>query len=243
MQKSNLRPAYYALQPGAWKDYLTLLHFPYTVWHLSYVLLGAAAAPTLFLDRTGGVIFAFFLAVGLGAHALDEYKGRPLKTNIPDGLLLGIAVTSLAGALAIGVIASISISPWAVPFVLFGGFIVPAYNLEWFRGRFHSDASFAFSWGAFPALVGYWANAQDLDVPAFLIAAACLGLSLAQRSLSKQARSLRRNARTASGEIEFQDGHVEAISIASLLIVPEIVLKLMGLSIGALALGWLASRL
>ncbi len=243
MEKLNLRPAYYALSPGMWRDYVTLLHFPYTVWHLSYVLLGAASAPVLYLDRTGGAVLAFFLAVGLGAHALDEFNGRPLRTRIPDGLLIGITVISLAGALTIGILACVSISPWAIPFVLFGGFIVPAYNLEWFRGRFHSDAWFAFSWGAFPALVGYWANAQRLDISAVLVAAACLALSLAQRSLSTQAPRLRRHAKSATGHVEFQDGQVEAISINSLLLAPEIALRLMGISIFLLALGWLSARL
>ena len=40
--KSNLRPAFYSLAKGTWRDYVTLLHFPYTLWHLSYVVLGAA---------------------------------------------------------------------------------------------------------------------------------------------------------------------------------------------------------
>ena len=59
------RPAFYAL-PGTkgWQDYLNLLHVPYTLWHLSYVVLGAAIAPTLHLDRLLGTLLAFFLAVG-----------------------------------------------------------------------------------------------------------------------------------------------------------------------------------
>ena len=123
--KSNLRPAFYSLAKGAWRDYVTLLHFPYTLWHLSYVVLGAAAAPSLHLERLGLAVLAFFLAVGLGAHALDEYQGRPLRTDIPDAVLLAIAALSLAGALAIGGFVSATVSLWAVPFVLFGGFIVP----------------------------------------------------------------------------------------------------------------------
>ncbi len=38
-------PAFYALAPGGWRDYWTLLHPPYTVWHLSYVVIGASLAP------------------------------------------------------------------------------------------------------------------------------------------------------------------------------------------------------
>ena len=182
--KSDLRPAFYALPASSWRDYVTLLHVPYTAWHLSYVVLGAAAAPVLHLDRLGGVVLAFFLAVGLGAHALDEYKGRPLGTNISDRSLLTVAAVSIAGALAIGALAIPTISFWAIPFVVFGGFIVFAYNLELFNSRFHSDTWFGIAWGAFPALTAYWANAERLDVQAYLVAAACFALTLAQRTLS-----------------------------------------------------------
>ncbi len=241
--KSNLRPAFYSLAKGAWRDYVTLLHFPYTLWHLSYVVLGAAAAPSLHLERLGLAVLAFFLAVGLGAHALDEFKGRPLRTEIPDAVLLAIAGLSMAGALAIGGFVSATISLWAVPFVLFGGFIVPAYNLEWFRGRFHSDIWFGFAWGAFPALVGYWASAERLDPQALLVAAACLALSMAQRVLSKQVRGLRRGAERASGQIEFRDGRIEPIDIPYLLTTPERALQLIGNSVALMALGWLIARL
>ena len=241
--ETNLRPAFYALPKGVWRDYVTLLHFPYTVWHLSYVVIGASAAPALHLDRLGGSVLAFFLAVGLGAHALDEFRGRPLGTCIPNGWLLAIAAFSLAGALAIGVLASLTISLWTIPFVLFGGFIVLAYNLELLRGWFHSDLWFGFAWGAFPALTGYWASAQQLDVQAFLVAAGCFALTLAQRTLSNQARALRRTAQAATGHIEFQDGHLERITIPYLLAVPETTLRLLGLSVSLMALGWLVARL
>ncbi len=241
--ESNLRPAFYALRSGAWSDYVTLLHLPYTIWLLSYVVIGSSAAPTLHLDRLGGSVLAFFLAVGLGAHALDEFHGRPLRTCIPNGWLLAIAAFSLAGALAIGFLASLTISLWTIPFVLFGGFIVPAYNLELLKGWFHSDLWFGFAWGAFPALTGYWANAQQLDVQAFLVAAGCFALTLAHRTLSKQARALRRNAQVTAGHIEFQDGHLEPITIPYLLAVPEMTLRLLGLSVSLMALGWLVARL
>jgi hypothetical protein len=191
----------------------------------------------------GGLTLAFFLAVGLGAHALDEFRSRPLATRISDGRLMSIALFSLSGALAIGVVASVTISLWAAPFVLFGGFIVMAYNLEWWGGRFHSDLWFGLAWGAFPALVGYWANAERLDLQSLLIAAACFALSLAQRRLSKEARGLRRNAQMVTGRIVFQDGRSEEITISSLLAAPEMALRLMSFSIALLAFGLLLARL
>ena len=243
MTKTKLRPAFYALPEGAWRDYVTLLHIPYTLWHLSYVVLGASIAPALYLDRLAGTLLAFFVAVGLAAHALDEWRSRPLRTHIPDVVLLTIAALSLTGALIVGTVAIASISLWALPFVLFGGFMVLAYNLEWLQARFHSDVWFGIAWGAFPAVVGYWANAERLDVAALLVAAACFALSLAQRTLSKQVRRLRRKTAFTAGHIEFVDGHVEPITVPFLLETPEMALRLMGLSIILLAMGLFTARL
>src|SRR5436309_15540128 len=89
------RPAFYALRAGGWRDLVTLLHPPYTTWHLSYVALGAAAAPTLHAGRLLAALGAFFLAVGVSAHALDELKGRPLRTRLSDRTLIGLAVAGL----------------------------------------------------------------------------------------------------------------------------------------------------
>ena len=75
--------AFYALQPGGWRDYWTIIHPPYTAWHLSYVLLGAALAPAPDPRIVAGALLAFGLAVGVGSHAFDELRGRPLGTRIP----------------------------------------------------------------------------------------------------------------------------------------------------------------
>lgn len=239
---TNLRPAFYALPSGAWRDYMTLLHFPYTTWHLSYVLLGSAAAPEVHLDRVGWVVLAFFLAVGLGAHSLDELHGRPLQTKIPDVLLLATAAMAITGAVCIGLYASLAVSLWALPFVIFGGFIVVAYNLELFEGRFHSDIWFGLAWGGFPALVGYWANAEHLSGPALAVSAACIALSLAQRSLSNRARGIRRSATSVTGRVEYRDGSATEMDAAYLLAAPETALRWTGAAVALLALGALASR-
>ncbi|MBI4310337.1 MAG: hypothetical protein HY681_01040 [Chloroflexi bacterium] len=240
--RDESRPAYYALSAGGWRDYVTLLHTPYTLWHLSYVVLGAAAAPVLHLDRLAWTVLAFFLAVGLAAHALDELQGRPLKTGIPSGMLRGIGGLALAGAVGVGVYASIRISLWGVPFIAFGAFMVLAYNLELWGGLFHTDLWFALAWGAFPALAGYWANAEAIRPAALIVAAACLALTLAQRTLSAQCRSLRRKVTHLSGSVEYQNGRREELTVAALLQVPERALRYLSYTVPLLALGWLVAR-
>src|SRR5438876_8549698 len=158
----DARPAFYALKRGGWRDYITLLHPPYTLWHLSYVVLGAALAPTVRYDRLAATLLAFFLAVGVAAHALDELNGRPLQTRIPRFALAALGIGGLAGAILIGIAGAVLASPWLLVFVAFGAVIAPAYNLEWFRGRFHSDFWFAIACGVFPLLTACYARAGRL---------------------------------------------------------------------------------
>ena len=152
------RPAFYALTPGGWRDYWTLLHPPYTLWHLSYVVMGACIASTVDLRWLVETVLAFFLAMGIAAHALDELNGRPLGTRIPDAVLWALAVLGLAGAVALGVDGARTVSPWIWAFIGTGVFLVLAYNLELFGGRIHSDLWFALAWGAFPVLTASFAQ-------------------------------------------------------------------------------------
>lgn len=126
---------------------ITLLHPPYTAWHLSYVALGAAAAPRIHGDRVAAALLAFFLAVGVGAHAFDELHGRPMRTGLSNRTLALSGGVALLSATAIGVAGVVTVSITLAPFVLFGAAICLAYNLESFGGRFHSDAWFALGWG------------------------------------------------------------------------------------------------
>jgi hypothetical protein len=187
-----VRPSFYSLRPGGWRDYVTLLHPPYTLWHLSYVVIGAALAPEWRPLRLGAGLAAFFLGLGIGAHALDELRDRPLGTRIPERVLRALAAASLTGAVAIGIAAAVLWTPWLAAFVAFGGFIVCAYNLELFGGRFHGDAWFAIAWGGLPLLAAYFAAAGVVTWEGLVAAGfACL-LSLAQRQLSTPVRLVRR---------------------------------------------------
>src|SRR5262249_54097617 len=178
------RTAFYALRPGGWRDYVTLLHPPYTLWHLSYVVMGAAIAPEWLPLRLGVGLVAFALGLGVGAHALDELQGRPLGTKIPARVLWALAVISIAGAVAIGFAAAAAWTPWLAVFVVFGGFLVVAYNLELFGGRFHTDVWFAVAWGALPLLAAFFAAAEEVRWEGVVAALAAALISYAQRRLS-----------------------------------------------------------
>src|SRR5450755_2296965 len=208
------RPAFYALASGGWRDLVTLLHPPYTAWHLSYVALGAAAAPALHAGRLAAALVAFFLALG-----------------------------GLVGAVAIGVAGTIVVSPWLAPLVLVGAFLVLAYNLELVGGRFHTELWFAIAWGGFPAFTGYFVNALEVRPAGILVAAACCLLSAAQRRLSTPARDLRRRTAEVVGEQRLRDGSVVELTRAGLSAPLEDALSSLWLALVLLAAGLIAVRL
>jgi len=225
-------PAFYARQGTATSDWWTLLHPPYTVWHLSYVVLGAAIAPSRDWTALAFSVLAFFLAVGLAAHALDELHGRPLRTRIPSSTLWAVAALSLAGAVVLGVIGAFfwDGTNWALAVAVpIGMLLVVGYNLELFDGALHSDHGFAWGWGGFPVVVGFVAQAPD-PTPALLAAAAAatlagVGTSYAQRYLSTPARRLRRRTTSVSGELIPMDGDPIQLDRAALLAPLEAALR------------------
>lgn len=218
MSSDDARPAFYAAKPGGrWRDWWTLLHPPYTAWHLAYVVIGAALYPKASWAPLVAALVAFFLAVGVGAHALDEMHGRPLRTDIPRRVLALSAGLALAGAVAIGIIGVIRVGPVLVPFIVVGAGFVVVYNLEIWDGLFHNDVTFALGWGSFPLLTAYVAEAHTLNAAAALAAAAAFFLSAAQRSLSTRARFVRRSVSEVTGRAVTRAGEAVEIDAAFLL--------------------------
>ena len=239
---TTARPAFYAARPGGWRDWWTILHPPYTAWHLSYVVIGATLAPATDGGRLVATLLAFFLAVGVAAHALDEVHGRPLRTTVPTSTLAIVAVVALAGALALGVLGVTRAGPGLLVFMALGPLFVLGYNLELFGGVLHSDAGFAAAWGAFPVLTAYFVQADRLDATAALAAIAAFAFSLAQRSLSMQARMVRRRARVVEGTVVMHDGDVRPLDAHSLLGPIERALRWMACAEVALAIALVAAR-
>ena len=237
------RPAFYSLTPGGWRDYWSLLHPPYTVWHLSYVVIGASLAAEVQVRWLLETLLAFFLAMGLAAHALDELNGRPLRTRIPDGVLWAIAVIGLSGAVALGIHGAREVSPWLWAFIAAGVFFVLAYNLELFGGVVHSDLWFALAWGAFPVLTAAFAQTAEVRPEAVAAAAACAAISGAQRVLSTPVRRLRRSVASVEGTLVTHEGEREALDAAALRAAPEGALRWLSVAMPLLAAAMLISRL
>ncbi len=238
-------PAYYARRGGRWADWWTLLHPPYTVWHLSYVVIGAALGPELDWWTLGASVLAFFLAVGLAAHAFDELHGRPLRTRISDAVLWIVAIAALGGAAVVGVAMVPSGGPVLVPFIVAGVVLVLGYNLELFGGRLHTDVGFALAWGGFPVAVGFVAQSPPWGAHVVAAVAACgaaTTLSYAQRQLSTPARLLRRRARTVTGTLTYADGTAVSVDRAAMLAPLEGALRNLSWAVPLVAIALLFTR-
>ncbi len=240
----QLAPAYYASGARGWRrDAWALLHPPYTAWHLSYVLIGAGLAPTVRLANLAATALAFFLAVGISAHALDELHGRPLRTEIPSAGLWAAAVAGLAGAVALGLVGVKLVGPGLLAFIAAGVLFVFAYNLELLGGRLHGDFWFALSWGAFPVLTAYFAQTGRLSIGVALAAVAAFALSFGQRALSTPARELRRRTRSVSGTLTFNDGRTAELGRDTVLLPLELGLKSFAWGTALLGVGLVAAKL
>lgn len=240
----TLAPAYYAARAKGWRrDVWALLHPPYTAWHLSYVLLGAGLAPRVDLTRLLATLVAFFFAVGISAHALDELRGRPLQTEIPAAVLWAGAIAGLAAAVALGLAGVSMIGAGLIPFIAAGVLFVFAYNLELLGGRLHGDLWFALSWGAFPVLTAYFAQTGGLSIAALLAAGAAFAMSYGQRVLSTPARTLRRKTRSVTGSVELRDGTVSDLDERVLLRPLEMALRAFAWGTVLVGLGLVAAKL
>jgi hypothetical protein len=236
------RPAFYALAPGRWRDYVTLLHPPYTLWHLSYVVIGAALAPDWRPARLIATLVAFALAVGIGAHALDELNGRPLSTQIPDRALAALGAGAIAAAVGIGIGGALAYDLWLLAFVGVGAFVVCAYNLELLGGRFHSDVTFALAWGGFPLLTAYFAASGRIRGDAVLAGSFAALSSYAQRRLSNPVRRLRRQVAAVSGTVELKDGGREPVTRETLIAGNEAALRALSAALIMLAVALVVLR-
>jgi hypothetical protein len=227
-----LAPAYYATHARGWRrDVWALLHPPYTAWHLSYVLIGASLAPVLSTTRLLATLVAFFLAVGVSAHVLDELRGRPLGTEIPAGVLWTAAILGLVGAVGLGFVGVAMVGPGLLPFIAAGVLFVFAYNLELLGGRLHGDFWFA-----------YFAQTGKLSLGAVAAAGAGYALSFGQRALSTPARLVRRRTQSVSGTMTMTDGSQTSVDEGTLLQPLELALRAFSWGVVLLGLGLVAAK-
>lgn len=174
-----------------------LLFLPYTGMVLAFTVIGSMLANTVHWDRVGAIVAIYFLALGVAAHALDAVGSRgtrPWGSVFSRRQLWLVAAGSIILAYAIGIHYMLRDAPMLGWIAVAEGFFLFAYNLEWYRGRFHTDGWFALSWGGLPVLAGYVLQTNRLSWAALLVATAAALLALVEIKASRPYKLLRRMA-------------------------------------------------
>jgi hypothetical protein len=217
--------------PKRFRAAVGLLFLPYTGMVLSFTVIGSMLAPSIHWERVAAVVVIYFLALGIGAHALDALGSKVVKPwgeAFSTAQLWTAAIVSVALAYAIGLHYIIRHAPLLAVIAILEGFFLVAYNLEWFRGRFHTDGWFAFSWGFLPVLAGYVLQTNAISFAVVLAAASMAALSLVEIKASRPYKMLKRSA---------LDG-----ADAALVVQLEAVLKAVSLGVIVLAVALMAWR-
>ena len=193
-----------AFGPERFRIAVGLLFLPYTGMVLAFTVIGSMLAPVVHWDRVAAIVLIYFLALGIGAHALDALGSRgekPWGRVFAPAQLWALAGASLVAAYAIGAWYMVRHAPLLWPIAIAEGFFVLAYNLEWLGGRFHRDSWFALSWGALPVLAGYVLQTNAVSAGALAVAAAMGALSLVEIKASRPYKALKRAGSTGA-EVE-----------------------------------------
>lgn len=182
--------------PSKIRAAIGLLFLPYTGMVLAYTVIGSILAEQIHWDRVAAILIIYFLALGIGAHALDAIGSKGMK---PWGALLAkrplwiVALSSITLAYAIGLYYIVLYAPLLSLIALPEGFFLLAYNLEWFEGRFHTDTWFAVSWGSLPVLAGYMLQTNRVSLAALLVAVSMGLLSFVEIKASRPYKALKRH--------------------------------------------------
>jgi hypothetical protein len=212
--------------PLKFRVLIGLLFLPYTGMVLAYTIIGSMLAEQIHWDRVGAILVIYFLAVGIAAHALDAVgsKGvKPWGTVFSDRSLWILAILSVLAAYAIGIYYMVFYTPLLWLIAIPEGFFLLAYNLEWFKGRFHTDGWFAFSWGSLPVLAGYVLQTNQMSIPVLPVAASMGLLSLVEIKASRPYKEMKRGLvdagkRSESDQIKHLESILKSISLGVIML-------------------------
>ena len=236
--------AWYARGGSKLGELYTIMHLPYTSMVLSYVLIGAAVSPSFHPNRVIATLLAYFLGLGLSAHALNELHARHWGETLSKRELEILFAAPLIGAILIGAFGMVSLyatsgvlltSLVLLAFIILEIFFLFAYNIDLSGGRYHTDLAFAFSWAALPVLVSYYVNALAITVVAVLVAVAMAATAGIEINLSRWCKDFRR--KSSLTQMQLADGTKLSLNTAELIAKPEKALKLIVVAVDLLAIG------
>lgn len=171
-----------------------ILFLPYTGMVVSFAAWGSFVTG-FSLERLAAICILYFFALGISAHCLDSLgsKNKPWGTLSKRNVML-ISLLSLAIAFVIGLYYAFLDSQLLFPIGIAESFFLFAYNLEWFKGRFHNNASFVISWGILPVFAGSAIQANTISFETLGIAGIAGILSYVLIKTSRRYKELKRQS-------------------------------------------------
>lgn len=200
----GIRPTWYAGGDSWYGELWTMLHPPYTLMVLSFVIVGAVLSSSLSFVVLLATLLAYFLGLGVGAHFLDQLPGMGSRyvQHWPPSALWAIGLGSLGAGVGLGVLgAAVLHEPYLLVLVAFEGVVAVGYPLApIFRGAFHRDSVFAIAWGSLPCLTSYYAQAGSISATALLAAGSIAVVAVVEIRVSRASRR-RRSPPSVVGDI------------------------------------------
>ncbi len=177
------------------RHFVGMLFLPYTGMVIAFTVIGAMLAEKVHWERVLATAVVYFLGLGIAAHALDAVgskETKPWGTLFTNAQLWFVAITSLVIAYLIAIYYMVLYVPLLWIVAILEGLFVFAYNLEWFGGRFHTDAWFVFSWGFLPVCAGYMMQTNRISLEALVLAGSMALFSQVEIKASRPYKSLKR---------------------------------------------------
>ena len=131
---------------------------------------GAAMAQIIYADRLIVALVAVFLA-HQSSHYLDEIRGHPWNTKIPNRILYALGLSFLAISVIAGLYLLITVSSLLILFFIPLIFFPVTYSMELWGGRFHKPWSFGIS-GGLVCLGSYFLQTLTITLAPILMSVA-----------------------------------------------------------------------
>lgn len=171
-----------------------ILFLPYTGMVVAFAVWGSLVVDFTW-ERLIAICLLYFFALGISAHCLDAIGSKTKPWGfLSKKRLWFVSLLSLGGAFVIGLYYAFLDSPLLIPIGIAETFFLLAYNLEFFGGKLHNNASFVFSWGILPVLAGTAIQTNSITIETIGMAATAAILSYILIKTSSKYKELKRQS-------------------------------------------------
>lgn len=192
----KLKQNWYQLEGTKLREFITILHLPYTVMCLSFLTIGFGISGISNWNTYWITMLAYFFGLGIASHSLDQLKGMgsTYVKLLSDDELATIGISALIFSVLLGITLMFELSAWylivLIPLQVFFVFSYPLKVL--FKGFFHNNFWFAVSFGFLPVVIGYYVNTLSFSLLAIFWGVVAFTISEIEINLSRYVRKMRK---------------------------------------------------